>query len=181
MPPEIQSATKKSLSKFSLKSLYFVLVGLLLALISVFGIHRIATGFSLVIVGIIYIYLIAILIASALLSSKNKPLENYCKSIMITRIAGMALFAFFIVALMFSWGNIYLSIGTNFKNQAIATDVDAVYFSYVTMVTLGYGDFVPTNDLAKIYVMCQISGSILLFFAALPLLVSRIALFRNEM
>lgn len=80
--------------------------------------------------------------------------------------------------MVYCWANIYYSIGSDFKNP-ITKEIDAVYFSYITMATVGYGDIVPVSDHAKELVMYQISGSILLFFGAFPLLVSRLSTFNK--
>jgi hypothetical protein len=57
---------------------------------------------------------------------------------------------------------------------------DAIYFSVVTMSTLGYGDFVPANDAARRIVVWQMGSALLLVIVVFPLLVSRLALHRNS-
>ncbi len=51
---------------------------------------------------------------------------------------------FFIVLLLFS-STIFYSTVEHW------TIIDALYFSVMTMATVGYGDFVPSTDLSKIF------------------------------
>ena len=52
--------------------------------------------------------------------------------------------------------------------------VDAVYFSVVTITTLGYGDFHPINLPAKVAVMGELLCGIIMLVGAFPLLVGRL-------
>ncbi|MFJ1704462.1 potassium channel family protein [Kitasatospora sp. NPDC088346] len=40
--------------------------------------------------------------------------------------------------------------------QGISTKVDALYFTVITMATVGYGDIVPSGQVARVVVMLQI-------------------------
>jgi hypothetical protein len=40
------------------------------------------------------------------------------------------------------------------QRQVLTSRVDACYFSFVTITTLGYGDYVPATQLAPLIVMC---------------------------
>lgn len=51
---------------------------------------------------------------------------------------------------------------------------DGLYFSLVTITTVGYGDYKATDD-ARWYVMAEICSGALLLLLAFPLLVSRMA------
>ncbi len=57
----------------------------------------------------------------------------------------------------FLWGVVAVRIdGTAFMNQAtpsIPTLSDQLYFSFVTLTTLGYGDIVPVSPFAKVVVI----------------------------
>jgi hypothetical protein len=58
----------------------------------------------------------------------------------------------------------------------ILTDrIDAVYFSMVTITTLGYGDFVPATTNARLVVMWQLGTGLLLLLGIFPLVMARIA------
>jgi hypothetical protein len=57
-----------------------------------------------------------------------------------------ALFAnFCFVNLVFAFSIFYLALGDCF-NPVIDNPIEALYFSFVTMTTLGYGDFHPTQE-----------------------------------
>ncbi len=59
----------------------------------------------------------------------------------------------------------------------VDTKTKAVYFSIVTLSTLGYGDFAPASETARIIVVWEIVTSILLIIGVLQFLVSRITNF----
>lgn len=52
----------------------------------------------------------------------------------------------------------------------------ALYFSFVTMTTVGYGDYVPSDKTARVEVMWQLASSTLLLIILFPVLASRLAL-----
>ncbi len=56
-----------------------------------------------------------------------------------------------------------------------------VYFSFVTLSTVGYGDYVPVDQTTKTIVMQQIATGWLLLIAAVPLLISRMAIFEEPL
>ena len=53
--------------------------------------------------------------------------------------------------------------------------LDALYFSVVTITTVGYGDLHPVMASTKMLVMGEIGSGVLMLVWALPLLVSRLA------
>ncbi len=60
----------------------------------------------------------------------------------------------FIITLMF--GVLYMLLDkTNPKNFGFMTMLDPFYFSFTTMSSVGYGDYTPKTDMAKIVVMLQ--------------------------
>ncbi len=71
--------------------------------------------------------------------------------------------------LYFLSGNI---VSTN-KCTALDTPLDALYFSLVTMATVGFGDYVPNADpFVRGLVMAQIATSLVLLLFIIPTLVS---------
>ncbi len=55
----------------------------------------------------------------------------------------------------------------NYLNQPVTNGMDALYFSFITGATVGYGDFYPVNSQGKTLVMLQIISTLsflILFF-----------------
>ena len=50
--------------------------------------------------------------------------------------------------------------------------VTALYFSAITMFTIGYGDFIPVNWLSRLIVMLQCFSSLVFFAFVIPALMS---------
>jgi hypothetical protein len=55
---------------------------------------------------------------------------------------------------------------------------DSVYYSAVTVTTLGYGDFTPNREARK-YVLFQLFSGLLLIFCIIPVVVSRISSWKS--
>ena len=86
--------------------------------------------------------------------------------------------------LIVAFAIIYLSIGCNLSIGCIiqnritsiplSTPLDALYYSLVTMVTLGYGDFLPINHVGRGIVIGQLVSEILFLLVVIPMYVSAI-------
>lgn len=61
-----------------------------------------------------------------------------------------------------SFGLIY--VAGNFFNQPLQGWVDALYFSLITGVTIGFGDIYPINDEGKVMVMLQVISTLSFMF-----------------
>jgi len=59
--------------------------------------------------------------------------------------------------------------------EPLRSRLDAVYFSAVTITTVGYGDFVPGRPAARLLVLWEIATGVFLIAGAFPLIVSRLA------
>jgi len=82
------------------------------------------------------------------------------------------------LALMTAFAELYIeTAGVQSSTQRLETRSDALYFSAVTITTLGYGDFAPRSGSAKFFVVVELSSGILLLVGAVPLLISRMANF----
>lgn len=53
--------------------------------------------------------------------------------------------------------------------------VDALYFSAVTLGTVGYGDFAPTSSKARLLVLWELGTGMLMLLGVFPLIVGRIS------
>ena len=118
------------------------------------------------------------------------------------RLVALLLFGLLFATIVPSFANLYIASGDVCQNgnqdclhacteplqgSEQATDqstcltemtVSAVYFSLVTMTTVGYGDYTPKREHARKLVIVQICSGILLFILAFPLLISRMAAYR---
>lgn len=76
------------------------------------------------------------------------------------------------IVVYFGLSYFYLSkISPNqFNNQG--TPLDFIYYSLVTMATIGYGDIVPIKPLAKITAMAQIGIGIWFFVTVIPVAIA---------
>jgi Ion channel len=95
-----------------------------------------------------------------------------------TRLAALILLPSLLVALVVAFGSLYLwtkGVYLGGKNGSLLTDHwDALYFSVVTITTLGYGDFLPVESCARWTVMGELASGIIMLVGALPLLVGRL-------
>jgi hypothetical protein len=104
-----------------------------------------------------------------LLKSETKPWATD----VIRRSVVIAFTNFIEVVIAFA--TIYLQTGSIVQDSsklALSNPTDALYFSSVTMTTLGYGDFLPTDATGRWLVMAQISTTIVFLIFLLPALVS---------
>lgn len=74
-----------------------------------------------------------------------------------------------IILLFFNFIEVIASFGViyaagNYLNQPVESWIDALYFSFITGVTIGYGDFHPVNDMGKILVMIQVMSTLSFLF-----------------
>ena len=105
------------------------------------------------------------------------------------RAAGYKIFAFphrswsilfvflLLISLICSFADMYIkSMGVQHGSGEILADHgDAVYFSTVTITTLGYGDYAPINKCARRIVIWELGSGFLLLLLTVPVLASRLA------
>ena len=59
------------------------------------------------------------------------------------------------------WVAVILILGSTFYHFAEGWSwVDSLYFSFISLATVGYGDFVPTSDLSKIFTIFYIANGL---------------------
>src|SRR5262249_26883028 len=91
-----------------------------------------------------------------------------------TRTYAFVLLPILLSALVAAFGGIYLwtdggVIDSQTPAQPLASQLDALYFSSVTIATVGYGDFHPVSAAAKWTVMGEVASGLLMLVGALPL------------
>jgi hypothetical protein len=129
-------------------------------------------------------YLLLLIILMALKGDKrgNRAYELIVPHRVPAFIGGILLFA----GLIHSFGNMYIhSDGISgggapcckIAPSHLETPVDAIYFSMVTMTTLGYGDFTANDQFSRLLVIWQLCTSVLMLLFFVPLMMSRIAAF----
>ena len=93
------------------------------------------------------------------------------------RAWSLLLVGFLLVGLVSAFGEMYLKIGGvihvvgdvasggdtqgrtgNTEREVLTSKLDASYFSFATITTLGYGDYVPATQGARLIVMWQLAG-----------------------
>jgi Ion channel len=86
-----------------------------------------------------------------------------------------------IVALNFyetvvAYAVLYLTVGRIVGTTTVAgvpiAPITALYYSAVTATTLGYGDYIPGNDLSRVLVMTQLFGTVLFLIFVIPALIA---------
>ena len=153
-------------------------------------------AWSIAVVAIIDGYLIMVLVVAVMRSEIHN--EFHSDGFLPTKTGALVTFAVCAIVFVISFANIYIKISSsskinrtgsqtvvNTQFQSVDTSSStifisrkqALYFSVVTATTVGYGDYIPISNWAKFYVIFEISSSFLLFFAAFPLLISRVSNF----
>jgi hypothetical protein len=76
--------------------------------------------------------------------------------------------------IVMAFATMYLVIGNvaDSSSGRITNATDAIYFSLVTITTVGYGDFVPRDAFTRMLAVCQVSCSLFLLLFIIPALVS---------
>jgi len=54
----------------------------------------------------------------------------------------------------------------------LTDSIDAVYFSIVTIMTVGYGDFVPCGTAGRLLVIAELAAGVVFVIVVVPLLLS---------
>ena len=106
------------------------------------------------------------------LSLKNKkPCAEKVSGSLPRRDAAVIQFPLYLVSLALSAACLYVTSGT----ISASGGLNSIYFSVVTIATVGYGDIHPLTDFGKVVAIVEIASGVLLLVCALPILVGRLA------
>jgi hypothetical protein len=61
------------------------------------------------------------------------------------------------------------------SREYLSNALDAIYFSAVTITTLGYGDYAPAGSTARCYVVWELVSGLLILLLIFPIVVNRIS------
>lgn len=128
------------------------------------------------------LYILAILYAAAYRSDVKMGSHtgdaNLWDVIFPTRRAGIVLVLLFLTAFVLGFANLYSYAGIVLdKCNILDTPMEAIYFSFVTLTTLGYGDFSFLSNLSQWLVMAELFSGVLLLVCTFALLIARLSIF----
>ncbi len=108
----------------------------------------------------LYIFNIYLLVETFLHILHKIFLPEYDPGRMPNRSVILLFFNF--IEVIASFGVIYAA--GNYLNPPINSWIDALYFSFITGVTVGFGDFYPVNDDGKILIITQVISTLAFLF-----------------
>jgi len=110
-------------------------------------------------------------LAADLSLKTKKPDSVKVRGSLPRRDAAVIQFPLYLVSLVLSAACLYVTPGT----ISACGGLNSIYFSVVTIATVGYGDIHPLTDFGKVVAMVEIASGVLLLVCALPILVGRLA------
>ncbi|MGZ5294591.1 MAG: potassium channel family protein [Actinomycetota bacterium] len=138
------SRASRRLSRFVLGGATVLLLGSVLASAAEFTrLHEFTSGVS-------FLLILAMIVAIA------RRLGTHMR-IAWSMLAG-ALCAYLLLGLLFSSAYMFMSVaegGSIFAQIQQATTVDTMYYSFITMTTVGYGDLTPVQDLPRMIAVTE--------------------------
>lgn len=139
-------------------------------------IRYLAIGLSAATIAWVDFYAVMLLRAAAYLANDPKSEEKWPG--LPNRLPALVAVPLIFGALVLAFAALYLlsqDISSD-KLGAVGTDfVRAIYFSLVTMTTLGFGDFAPQQNIGRIIVIAQLLSDLIFILMAFPILASRLA------
>ena len=161
---------------FSIRNCLFLFLASVIALLARFTLGSVSTDLSKVFIWIVSGYLIILLIGCACLSSEKKFFQAFFEYLMPSRIVTLFMFTCFFIILLYSWSNVFLHYGVEFDPD-IKFDKDAVYYAFLTMTTIGDGNFSATTGHVQRLLIEELVTSFLFLISIFPILISRISIF----
>ena len=112
---------------------------------------------------------IGTLISSLLLATIFLERESFSRSLPI-RIEIKHIIAFWIIVFVLVYGIIgALYLGNQYE-PPIETTIQALYYSVITVTTVGYGDYIPTTDQARLFTISLIFVGVGSFLSAIAII-----------
>lgn len=133
-----------------------------------------ALGYSAHFLAAFVYMLVILLLVHYTFRFKNEFLLDEKYSSEINGITNSIIFFFFFIIILFGLTFYHLdSIGVdiNLFNKKLDR-FDAIYFSLVTITTLGYGDILPMNIYAKLLVMFELVIGMWFLITTIPIAIS---------
>lgn len=156
-----------------------IVAGTVLAILSFTSLY---CGWNIVVSIILAIalslYIILLFIQCAFRAKDNDGTTNTSIFPLPSRTWALLLVILFVFSNVMLFSNMYLkSEGIIDQSQdtkvIMENKIDAVYFSLVTLTTLGYGDFIPNKD-GRCYVIFHLTTGFLLLLVIIPVVASRV-------
>lgn len=128
--------------------------------------------FAYYILMLVLVAIIPVTIARRLSKHPKVTIQTVVGAICIYLLVGL----FFVVAA----GAIQRVTGTFFADIGLARPSDFVYWSFITLATVGYGDLVPGSDIARMVAILEALIGQIYLVTVVALLVSNISRSRRE-
>ncbi len=134
---------------------------------------------SWVSIPVIDLYLFAVILTAAARADKVNNTYQYswvADWLFPSRRVGVIFIPLMALALILSFAGLYWGLPgeCNFTSD-FSSPMDSLYFSLVTLTTVGYGDFAPLSEPARELVIFEIGSGFLVLIGAFPLLISRVS------
>jgi hypothetical protein len=149
--------------------------GFLVAVLSVVALECCwPTCISGTMIAALNLYLLAVLVVAANRAAGSPP--PWMNDVFPARTWSLAQVAFLAIIAVFGFANMYRQGGAVLNNGYPSGKLDAIYFSMVTLTTLGYGDILPTHE-GRLLVIWQLGTGVLLLIGIFPFVIARISNF----
>ncbi|MDH4263609.1 MAG: ion channel [Spirochaetia bacterium] len=175
----------KDRSKNIWENIAHFILGFMVLFLGLFAICLKIKGMALIAIILVNIYLVILICECAVRSMTKK---NYIP--LPDRTLSLFLMICLLISTVTSFGELYLDSGEvihtfcdkkptpqcdNSNKEVLSNEIDAIYFSAVTITTLGYGDYAPAGTTARCYVVWELVSGLLILLLIFPIVVNRIS------